>query len=228
MAEKCDSVNNYQFSILNFQLRTLFLNLASHHQLIALTDDQRTLVSVPVESRTGEEHLLPLIEKMLREAGMTFQNLDRIAATTGPGGFMSLRVGIALANALSDSLSIPLAGVHGSEVWHSRVESEKLKVKSYVWLHSTKQNLLFIREFEDCSKKWPIPTLISIEDLHFQRSTFNVPLFYVGELIESQRLLLPGLQPMNDLKTIEDVLPAILAKAHYEKKSLLPWYGRGA
>jgi tRNA threonylcarbamoyladenosine biosynthesis protein TsaB len=57
------------------------------------------------------ESILPLIEQALAEAGWNRRQLDRIAVGIGPGSFTGLRVGIALAQGLSEGLEIPLIGV---------------------------------------------------------------------------------------------------------------------
>ena len=213
-------------------VHTLFLDLASNSQLIALVQDERTVGLMKIESKTGEEQLLPFIEGLLTKANITFKDLNRIASTTGPGGFMSLRVGISLANALSDSLGIPLAGVHLSEAWRERVARNQWLVGRILWVHSTKREALFVREYEESAKNWLKPTLIKVSELQSATAltTDHLPLItsYVGELIDSQQAALPKLQKMEKLMSIEEVLPTLLATLKYEMKPLEPWYGRGA
>src|SRR5438477_12417474 len=45
-------------------------------------------------TRGHAEALLPLIARVMDQAGIEFTELDRIAVTTGPGSFTGLRVGI--------------------------------------------------------------------------------------------------------------------------------------
>lgn len=51
---------------------------------------------------------LMLIDKLLKKKRIDFKALEGIEVNTGPGSFTGLRVGIAVANALSYSLKIPL------------------------------------------------------------------------------------------------------------------------
>lgn len=53
---------------------------------------------------------LPLIEKLLKAHHLNFSAIDQIKVNTGPGSFMGLRVGLALANALGMLLGIPVNG----------------------------------------------------------------------------------------------------------------------
>ncbi len=55
--------------------------------------------------------LLPLCEELLVQAGIGYQDLERLAVGVGPGTFTGLRIGVATARALSQASSIPLVGV---------------------------------------------------------------------------------------------------------------------
>lgn len=57
------------------------------------------------------EHLLPMIETVLREAGVRFPDIERIAVTLGPGTFTGVRTGIAAARALALAAGKPVAGL---------------------------------------------------------------------------------------------------------------------
>ncbi len=51
--------------------------------------------------QTGHaEALLPMIERVMRAAGLAFADLDRIVVTNGPGTFTGVRTGVAAARAL--------------------------------------------------------------------------------------------------------------------------------
>jgi len=64
-----------------------------------------------VIGRGHAERLMPMIEAMLSEAGLGFDDLDRIAVTTGPGSFTGIRVGVAAARGLALALGIPAVGI---------------------------------------------------------------------------------------------------------------------
>jgi tRNA threonylcarbamoyladenosine biosynthesis protein TsaB len=61
--------------------------------------------------RGHAEALMPLIARVMREAGIAFSALDRIAVTTGPGSFTGLRVGLSAARGLALAANKPVVGL---------------------------------------------------------------------------------------------------------------------
>ena len=61
--------------------------------------------------RGHAEALLPLIARVMDQAELEFDALDRIAVTVGPGSFTGLRVGIAAARGIALAAGRPAVGV---------------------------------------------------------------------------------------------------------------------
>ena len=61
--------------------------------------------------RGHAEALMPLIGRVIREAGVAFVALDRIAVTTGPGSFTGLRVGLSAARGIALAADKPVVGL---------------------------------------------------------------------------------------------------------------------
>jgi tRNA threonylcarbamoyladenosine biosynthesis protein TsaB len=81
------------------------LRLADGHTIQA-RDDPR-----PGEHPGHATRLLGLAHELLAGAGVRWGAIDRIAVGVGPGTFTGLRVGIATARGLAQSLSVELVGV---------------------------------------------------------------------------------------------------------------------
>lgn len=66
-------------------------------------------------SRDHVRYLLPLIHRVLHQAGRSLASLDAIAYTAGPGLAGALLVGSAVAESLAMALDIPALGIHHLE-----------------------------------------------------------------------------------------------------------------
>lgn len=68
-----------------------------------------------IASRKHVELINPVIEEALKEAGVSFGELDAIAVTHGPGLVGALLVGLSTAKAIALALDIPLIGINHLE-----------------------------------------------------------------------------------------------------------------
>ncbi|SHK48741.1 tRNA (adenosine(37)-N6)-threonylcarbamoyltransferase complex transferase subunit TsaD [Halomonas caseinilytica] len=66
-------------------------------------------------SRDHTRRLLPLIQRVLDDAGASRRDLDAIAYTAGPGLVGALMVGASTAHGMARALDIPVLGVHHME-----------------------------------------------------------------------------------------------------------------
>ena len=75
---------------------------------IALETPQESLVRAESNQRIHSKVLLPWINELLSEAGLGFEDLDCLVVGTGPGGFTSLRVGLAVAQGIATAHQLPI------------------------------------------------------------------------------------------------------------------------
>lgn len=76
---------------------------------------------IDTEWESGRElakGLLRWLDMTLHENGYSLQSLEGIGVFQGPGSFTGLRIGIATANTLADSLRIPIVTATGED-WRS-------------------------------------------------------------------------------------------------------------
>ena len=83
------------------------------------------------ERRTGHaEAIVPMIEAVLAEAGVTPKSLERIAVTIGPGTFAGMRIGLAAAEGLRLSTGAALVPVSSLWAIGQRVIAERRSLES--------------------------------------------------------------------------------------------------
>ena len=76
------------------------------------TDAARLIAQESQSMKRGHaEALMPLIGRVIRQAGIAFAALDRIAVTTGPGSFTGLRVGLSAARGIGLAADKPVVGL---------------------------------------------------------------------------------------------------------------------
>ena len=79
--------------------------------------------SLPMK-RGHAEALMPLIARVMKDSGIAFASLDRIAATTGPGSFTGLRVGLSAARGIALAAGKPVVGLTTLTAYAAPIVSE--------------------------------------------------------------------------------------------------------
>jgi N6-L-threonylcarbamoyladenine synthase len=68
-----------------------------------------------IAARAHVERMPMVVDKALKDAGVTLSDLDGVAATRGPGLIGALLVGYATGKAMASALRVPFSGVHHIE-----------------------------------------------------------------------------------------------------------------
>ncbi|MDO8331760.1 MAG: tRNA (adenosine(37)-N6)-threonylcarbamoyltransferase complex dimerization subunit type 1 TsaB [Fluviicoccus sp.] len=66
--------------------------------------------------RLQTQLLLPMVDDLLREAGITLQNLDAVAYSRGPGAFTGVRIAAAAAQGFAFGLNLPVLALSSLQV----------------------------------------------------------------------------------------------------------------
>ena len=95
-------------------MRVLAIDTALAACSVAVFDSEanRMLANQSLAMTRGHaEALMPLVERVMAEAGIAFTGIDRVAVTTGPGSFTGLRVGVAAARGIAIAAEKPAIGI---------------------------------------------------------------------------------------------------------------------
>lgn len=93
-------------------MRILAIESSAKQSSIALVEDGKLIAqNTQNAGRTHSKTLLPMTHSLLRDMGLTVQDVDQIAVAHGPGSFTGIRIGMATAKGLAMGAGKPLIGV---------------------------------------------------------------------------------------------------------------------
>ena len=97
-------------------MKILAMDTSSKVCSVAIIDDGKVIKELHNESELEHSQtLMPMIDEILRQAGITLNDINLLACGVGPGSFTGIRVGIATVKAMADSKNIPIVGVNSLE-----------------------------------------------------------------------------------------------------------------
>uniref|UniRef100_UPI00404B1AB6 tRNA (adenosine(37)-N6)-threonylcarbamoyltransferase complex dimerization subunit type 1 TsaB n=1 Tax=Flavobacterium sp. TaxID=239 RepID=UPI00404B1AB6 len=105
--------------ILNIETATknCSVSLSENGKLIAFEEEADAQYS-------HAEKLHVFIEKVITESGISYQDLNAIAVSKGPGSYTGLRIGVSAAKGLAYALNIPLISVDTLLIMAKSVQAE--------------------------------------------------------------------------------------------------------
>ncbi|WP_425043291.1 tRNA (adenosine(37)-N6)-threonylcarbamoyltransferase complex dimerization subunit type 1 TsaB [Primorskyibacter sp. S87] len=92
----------------------LGFDTSAAHCAAALLRGTKILESRSEEMGRGQaERLMPFLQEILDDHGVTWRNLDAIGVGIGPGNFTGIRISVSAARGLALGLGVPAVGVSG-------------------------------------------------------------------------------------------------------------------
>jgi tRNA threonylcarbamoyladenosine biosynthesis protein TsaB len=90
----------------------LAIDTAAPRLALAILREDDRIETLVEDMATGQaERLFPALDELLTRSGVTYNDLTRVAVTTGPGSFTGLRIGLSAARGLALALNIPVIGI---------------------------------------------------------------------------------------------------------------------
>ena len=102
----------------------LNIETATTNCSVALAKGGKTILckEIAEEGYSHAERLHVFIEEIIKESGITFQDLTAIAVSQGPGSYTGLRIGVSAAKGLCFALDIPLIAVDTLQILASQAK----------------------------------------------------------------------------------------------------------
>ena len=139
---------------------------------MALLDGDKILVHIfEAMDRGHAERLAPMVDETMKQAGMAFAALDRLAVTTGPGTFTGQRVGLAFMRGLRLALKRPLTGLTTLEVIAAGAMNETQKTKAAV-IHDARREEAYLL-LQDGERTVQQPIVLPFQDAIQRIRTFG-------------------------------------------------------
>jgi tRNA threonylcarbamoyladenosine biosynthesis protein TsaB len=91
--------------------KILALDTSTENCSVALIVANQTYVRSEVSPRGHTTKILPMVDDVLKEAGISLQEVDALAFGRGPGSFTGVRIGIGIAQGLAFGADLPMIGV---------------------------------------------------------------------------------------------------------------------
>ncbi len=93
-------------------MKILTLESSSLSASVCITEDTRLLAqSFQNCGLTHSATLLPMTDHVLTSSRLTLDDIDAVAAVTGPGSFTGIRIGVSTAKGIADGKNLPCIGV---------------------------------------------------------------------------------------------------------------------
>uniref|UniRef100_A0A7C5AMH3 tRNA (Adenosine(37)-N6)-threonylcarbamoyltransferase complex dimerization subunit type 1 TsaB n=1 Tax=Desulfobacca acetoxidans TaxID=60893 RepID=A0A7C5AMH3_9BACT len=190
----------------------LALDTATDSGSLALLKGEQVLGEVALPGAGSYlVHLLPSLDRLLRETGITLKEVSALCVSQGPGNFTGLRLGLATAQGLSLALGCPLVPVPTLEALAARHAGHPVPVAVLV---DAKRREVYVGHY-DCSHGRPMPLgppeRLPVSEL-------------VRRLVPPLLLSGPGLKCCRELH--EPLPPGIELALEEPGWLLAPWVGR--
>jgi tRNA threonylcarbamoyladenosine biosynthesis protein TsaB len=170
-------------------LLLLALDTATERGSLALLADDQVVAELALDTPGSFlVHLLPALDALLAQAGLSLTEIEAICVSQGPGNFTGLRLGLATAQGLALALEIPAVPVPTLEVLAAPLAGSPHPVAALV---DAKRQEVYLGLF-DCRGEFPEsmnePERLAVADLPRR---LVPPLLLTG----------PGLGPHRDFLT---------------------------
>lgn len=113
------------------------------------------------QNKTHSVKMLPMVEQMLSDVGLTFSDIDVFACGIGPGSFTGVRIGAATLRGIADTLQKPCVAVNALEALGSAVKDFSRTVMPLIF---ARENECYTAAYEN-GKEILSPCVMTIEDI---------------------------------------------------------------
>ena len=128
-------------------LRILGIDTSGKIASVALTDDDKLVCEKTLYTNlTHSQIIMPMVDEVMQNSGVTFDDIDAIAVANGPGSYTGLRIGIAAVKGIClGSSHIKCAGVSTLEALAYNCSAFSGRIVSVM---KARPNVIYAGEFQ--------------------------------------------------------------------------------
>ena len=185
---------------------------------VALCRDDKPIASFTVKNgNTHSETLLPMVESVLRSAGVTVADIDLFACSVGPGSFTGVRIGTATIKGLAFGQNKNCLGVSTLEALAQNLipfdgvicpvmNARRGQVYNALFRY---ENGALVRLCEDRA--------LSVADLATELAEIGLPFALCGDGVAEFKRLAPNSAPVSVPELLEDQSAVSVAKVALQR-----------
>ncbi len=177
-------------------------------------------------ARGQSEVLMPMIETVVRDAGIAMSEIDAIAVTRGPGAFTGLRIGLAAARSLALTLDIPCLGIGTFDVLAAQAQGQLSPgtIDALLVVIESKRAELFTALYDPDGVMIDKPVAVLPDDIPALLGACR-RIAIAGDAAEKAQAVLPGnldLQLISGADVADAKIVAGLARLHMGNPAAAP------
>ena len=131
------------------------------------------------------EDLFPLIEQVFEQTGLDYASINYLAASTGPGSFTGIRIGLSAAKGISFAAkNVGIISCSNFEVMAFRAMRQTAWVKNIVVIFPCDSQTLYLQSFDKYMKEHAPAQIIKISDFADYLANFSTLTAIAGNGIE--------------------------------------------
>lgn len=154
MSSRFFQASSTLFSLYDIMNKTILaLDTATEACSVALLHQGKTTFIDELSPRTHTQRILPMVDELLTQAGISVQQIDVLAFGRGPGSFTGVRVGVGIAQGVALGAELPVVPV-SNLLTMAEEAYQTLNANSVIALIDARMNEVYFAQFERTEQGW--------------------------------------------------------------------------
>ena len=169
----------------------LLIETATASCSIAIAQDEKVLVVKELHEKNIHASQITLfIADVLKDASLTFKDLNAVAVSKGPGSYTGLRIGVSTAKGICFALDIPMIGISTLEAMASALVSKSLAQEYYCPMIDARRMEVYTAMYDsDLNEVLPVEAKIVDSDSYNEQLNTRKIIFFGDGAIKCTEFL---------------------------------------